>query len=232
MEGKLGLCINYYMTWLYDTYIHIYIYSYIYYICYTSIHIHLRGYYIPFGYMLSKKKGIKLFQPGFLYQAELLVSDKSSHLSAPSLAVYRCVVFWMTGKKTFKKNVPQIGALPQSWTSTEKTQVSNGLCHWDWRWRGKHKESKRWCNTNCKSTSKYLEATRLALVYAPSWQQKTQEKSQGPLVRVGEKKHTVMTILYENAPELVEKMVILLPNLFPSQTDPMFEDSHTFPTFF
>ena len=38
-----------------------------------------------------------------------------------------------------------------------------------------------------------------------------------------------MTILYENEPELVEKMVILLPNLFPSQTDPMFEDSHTFP---
>ena len=28
----------------------------------------------------------------------------------------------MTGKKTFKKNVPQIGALPQSWTSTEKTK--------------------------------------------------------------------------------------------------------------
>ena len=72
--------------------------------------------------MLSKKEGIKLFQPGFLYQAELLVSDKSSRLPTPSLAVYRCVVFWMTGKKTFKKNVPQIGALPQSWTSTEKTE--------------------------------------------------------------------------------------------------------------
>ena len=61
---------------------------------------------------------------------------------------------------------------------------------------------------------------------------KKQEKSQGPLVGVGEKKHTVMSILYENEPELVEKMVILLPNLLPFQTDPMFEDSHTIPTIY
>ena len=105
-------------------------------------------------------------------------------------------------KETLNK-CSQIGALPQSWTSTEKTKSPMVFAIEVGDEEGNIERAKDGVTPTASPQANILKQPDSHLsMHHPG--NKKQEKSQGPLVRVGEK----------NEPELVEKMVILLPNFF------------------